>query len=74
MNHRNLYLKSPKGDLSRGNVGSTFGHRDAAHVVGVSVQELLFVITDALQNHSASQRIDEMLLVWMDSQATGNTA
>lgn len=64
-----MYLKSQKVDLSRGNVGSTSGHREAAHIVGVSVQELLFVITDAPQNHSASQRIDEVLFVWMESQA-----
>ena len=36
------------------------------------MQELLFAIRKALQDDSASQGIDQVVSVWMDSQTTGN--
>lgn len=69
-----IHLKTHEINLSRGNVGSTFGHRDARDIVGVTVQEVLLAIFDPLQDDGGAQWVDEVLSVWVNSQAGGNVS
>ena len=68
------HLKAHEGDLSGANIDATFGNRNTGHVVGVTMQELLLAIREALDDDSASQGIEQVLSVRVDSQTRGNVA
>lgn len=59
------HLKAHESDLSRCNIASTFGHRNARDVVRVAMEESLFPTSQTLNDNSAAKRINEMFFVWM---------
>lgn len=67
-----IHLEAHECDLSRGNVNSTLGDGHAGDVVAVTLQEILFLSIYCLNEHCATQRVNQMLLVRMAFQTSGH--
>ena len=57
--------------MSRSNIHSIPGYDDAGNIIGVAVQESLFLTAQVLNNYSTSQGIENMLLIRVADEATG---
>lgn len=69
-----IHLEAHERDLSGGYVNPTLGDGHTGDVVAMTVQEILFLGVNCLNQDRAAQRVNEMLLVRMAFQARGHVS